>query len=193
MILSRTEMAGDNEIFDNMPDYRHSKPSPVPHNIYQVVSYDGERPIMVSCKVKGAAPLRAAYGEDAAGEQFFCPTITRMVQARAVSELERAGDTEAAAVAVAFVLDENEPYLTGRDYLSDFQLSYKDEAGAIHISTPGLFHDFDSWTSWILPEKFEGQAYCHLATPAYLSALATGQMEPGTQMTTADDAPVTPQ
>jgi hypothetical protein len=41
-----------------------------------------------------------------------------------------------------------------------------------------------------LPEKFEGQAYCHLATPAYISALAMGQMEVGTVMGTADDAVV---
>jgi hypothetical protein len=56
-----------------------------------------------------------------------------------------------------------------------------------------LFHDYDSWTTWILPEKFEGQAYCHIATVDYLKALAKGEIEPGTLMTTADDAPVTPQ
>jgi hypothetical protein len=43
-----------------------------------------------------------------------------------------------------------------------------------------------------LPEKFEGQTYCHLATVAYVKALATGEIEPGTKMTTADDAPVQP-
>jgi hypothetical protein len=45
----------------------------------------------------------------------------------------------------------------------------------------------------ILPERVEGQVYCHLATAEYLKALATGALEPGTLITTADDAPVTPQ
>ena len=33
---------------------------------YQVVTYDGQMPIMVSCKIKGAAHIRSAYGADAA-------------------------------------------------------------------------------------------------------------------------------
>ena len=149
-------------------------------------------PIMVSCKVKGSAHLRDAYGEDAAGEQLNCPTMTRMTQAQAVAELEQAGDLEAAARAAAFVIDDNEPYTTGQSYLSDFELSYVAEDGAIHLNSPGLFQDYDSWVTLILPEQVEGQVYCHIATPDYLKALATGAMEPGTLMTTADDAPVRP-
>lgn len=192
-ILANTEMESYNTLFKNMPDYRASKPSPRPLMTYQVAQYDGQRPIMVSCKVKGAAHIRAAVGEDAAGEQQYCPSITRMVRARAIVELEQAGLDSAAEAAASFVIDENEPFITGREYLSDFQLSYKGEDGAVHISSPGLFHNYDSWTTWILPEKFEGQTYCHLATVAYIKALAMGETEPGTLMTTADDAPTTPQ
>ena len=83
--------------------------------------------------------------------------------------------------------------MTGRDYLADFELSYVDDDGAIHLSSPGLFHDYDSWTTWILPEIVEGQAYCHIATASYIKSLAIGEMEPGTLITTADDAPVQPQ
>ncbi len=73
-----------------MPEYRHSKPSPDPLMTYQVVTYDGQMPIMVSCKIKGAAHIRSAYGEDAAGEQQYCPTVARMVKAQAIAELKRA-------------------------------------------------------------------------------------------------------
>jgi len=192
-IMASTDRAGDNTLFTDMPEYRHSKPSADPHNIYQVVTYDGQRPIMVSCKIKGAAHLRSAYGEDAAGKQLFCPEIARRVKAQAITELRQEGNMEAAEAAEAFVIDENEPFMTGRDYLSDFELSYRGDDGAIHFNTPGLFHDYDSWTTWILPENFEGQAYCHVATVTYLKLMATGEIEPGTIITTADDAPVTPQ
>ena len=192
-IMASTDRAGNIELFTNMPDYRSSKPSVDPHNIYQVVSYRGQTPVMVSCKIKGAAHLRNAYGDDAAGEQLFCPEITRRVKAQAVAELRAEGDAAAAAAAEAFVIDDNEPYMTGRDYLSDFELSFVGEDGAVHFNTPGLFHDYDSWTTWILPEMVEGQAYCHIASVDYMKLLAKGEMQPGTLMTTVDDAPVTPQ
>jgi hypothetical protein len=190
--MSNTEVESDNTLFTDMPEYRHSKPMVDPLQTFQVVSYAGTTPIMVSCKIKGAAHIRYAHGDDAAGEQLFCPDVTRVLQAQAIAGLKLAGLKDAAAKAEALVLDNNEPFMTGRDYLADFELSYVGDDGAVHIQSPGLFHDYDGWTTWILPEKFEGQAYCHLATPAYISALATGTMEPGTVMTTADDAPVSP-
>jgi hypothetical protein len=190
--MASTEVESDNTLFTDMPEYRHSKPMVDPLQTFQVVSYAGTTPIMVSCKIKGAAHIRYAHGDDAAGEQLFCPDVTRVLQAQAIAGLKLAGLKDAAAKAEALVLDNNEPFMTGRDYLADFELSYVGDDGAVHIQSPGLFHDYDGWTTWILPEKFEGQAYCHLATPAYISALATGTMEPGTVMTTADDAPVSP-
>ena len=191
-ILANTTVVSNNTVFEDMPEYRHSKPAPDPLMTYQVVTYDGQMPIMVSCKIKGAAHIRSAYGDDAAGEQQYCPTVTRMVKAQAIAELKLANLTEALAVAEAFVIDDNEPFMTGRDYLSNFELSYVGDDGAIHFNSPGLFHDYDSWTTWILPENFEGQTYCHLATVDYMTAVATGQIEPGTVMTTADDAPTQP-
>lgn len=191
-ILANTDRPGANTVFTNMPAYRRSKPKVNYHLIYQVVTYRGDMPIMVSCKVKGSAHLRAEYGHDAAGEQLFCPVITRMTQAQAVAELEQAGDAVAAARAAEFVIDDTEPYASGRAYLGEFPLSYEGEDGAIHISSPGLFQDYDSWITVIVPERFEGQVYCHIATPDYLKALATGSIEPGTLITTGDDAPVRP-
>ena len=192
-IMASTDIESDNTLFKDMPEYRHSKPSPDPLMTYQVVTYDGQRPIMVSCKIKGAAQLRAVYGEESAGEQLYCPDVAKMVQAEAVAELLLDDAKPAAEKALAFVIDDNEPYMTGRDYLADFELSYKAPDGKIHINSPGLFHDYDSWTTWILPEIVEGQSYCHLATVDYMKALASGEMEPGTVVTTADDAPVVPQ
>lgn len=189
---SNTELNSENTLFTDMAEYRASKPMVKPLQTFQIVQYSGQLPIMVSCKVKGAAHLRSAYGEDAAGEQKFCPDVARELQRLAVTELRQAGATQAAETAASFVVDDIEPYITGRSYLADFQLSHVDDEGVTHISAPGLFHNYDSWTRWIIPERFEGQVYCHLATPAYIKALATGAMAPGVVMTAVDEAPVTP-
>ena len=190
--LSQTEREGTNTVFSDMPAYRASKPMVDPLTNYQVVSYRGSLPVVVSCKVKGSAHLRAAYGEDAAGEQRFCPELTRVVLAQALAEL-RASDPAAADRAAAFVVDELEPYMTGSNYLGDFQPAYIGEDGAVHLSSPGLFQDYDSWIRYLFPERVVGQVYCHLPTADFIKALASGAVEPGLTLTTADDAQVTPE
>jgi hypothetical protein len=190
-IMASTALDGNITLFTDMPSYRHSKPSAEPFNIYQVVTYRGSEPIMVSCKMKTAAHLRAVYGPDAAGKQRTCPDVTRRVQAEAVADL-RPTDPAAAAKAAAFVIEDNEPYVTGSSYLQDFPLSFRAPDGSIHLNSPGLFQDYDSWITWFLPEKFQGQSYCHFPTVDYLKSLATGAIQPGTVVTTADDAPVNP-
>jgi hypothetical protein len=191
-ILADTDIEATNTVFDNMPDYRHSKPSPDPLMIYQVVTYDDKRAIAVSCKVKTADHLRAAYGEDAAGEQSYCPKITAAVKAQAVAELQRENPDDVVAAAQAIVIDQNEPYMTGQSYLSEFQLSYVGEDGQVHLNSPGLQTNWEDWLIWILPNRLRGQTYCHLPTVSYIKALATGAVQPGTLITTVDDAPTTP-
>jgi hypothetical protein len=192
-ILAGTSLRGENTLFTDMPEYRHSKPSADPHRIYQVVTWAGDRPIIVSCKTKTAAHLRAVYGPAAAGEQRGCPDVTRRIRDQVAAELAAAGDAAAAARAAEFVVDADEPYLAGRDYLADFRPSYRGDDGRVHLHSPGLFQDYDSWITRFLPWQVQGQSYCHLPTVDFVRALATGAIEPGaTTVTTADDAPVTP-
>jgi hypothetical protein len=192
-VLAATEVSSDNTVFTDMPSYRHSKPMINPLTTYQVVSYVGQLPVMVSCKLKSASHIRAEYGEQAVGQQQYCAAITRLNRQAAVIELRAAGEQAAADKALAIVIDDTEPGLTGRHYLASFALSHVSEDGQLHLPSPGLYHDYDSWMTWILPEMLEGQMYCHIPSAEYIQALATGTLQPGTLMTTADDAPVTPQ
>ncbi len=192
-ILASTEMTGEITVFNDMPEYRHSKPSPDPLMIYQVVTYDEKRPIVVSCKVKAADHLRSAYGEDAAGEQKTCSTITNMVMDQAIRELEAEYPEEAAERARGFIIDDNEPYMTGQSYLQDFELSYMDPEAKVHLQSPGLQTDWENMLIWILPNRIRGQTYCHIPTVPYIKALATGAVEAGTVVGTGDDAPTVPQ
>jgi hypothetical protein len=191
-ILASTSLTGTNTVFTDMPAYRKSKPSADPHRVFQVVTYSGAMPIVVSCKTKTAAHLRAVYGPEAAGTQYYCPELGRRVQRQAVAELEAAGQAGAAARAAAIVVDDNEPYMTGREYLADFELTYRAGDGAVHLNSFGLFQNYDSWITRFLPWQVRGQAYCHVATVDYVKALAAGDIQPGTVITTVDDAPVTP-
>lgn len=191
-ILASTTLEGTITVFTDMPEYRHSKPAANPHRIYQVVTYQGELPVVVSCKVKTAAHLRAVYGPEAAGTQRSCRDVTARARDRAVAQLRADGLAEAAERAAAMVLDDNEPFATGQAYLADFVPAYVDEAGATHLISPGLFQDYDSWITRFLPWQVRGQHYCHTPTADYITALATGRQQPGLVVTTADDAPVTP-
>jgi hypothetical protein len=191
-LLAGTTLTGTNTVFTDMPEYRHSKPSANPHRIYQVVTYREAMPVVVSCKLKTAAHLQAVYGPDAAGTQGICTELTRRARALAVTALEAAGQGEAAARAAAFVIDESESYLAGSSYLADFPLSTVANDGSVHLHTPSLFQNYDSWITRFLPWQVQGQQYCHTATADYIAALAVGQFEPGLVITSADDAPVVP-
>ncbi len=192
-VLASTEMTGDITVFDNMPDYRASKPAPDPLQIFQVVTYDEKRPIAVSCKVKAADHLRAVYGEEAAGEQKTCSAMTSLVLKQAIRELDEENPPEVAARARTFIVDNIEPSLAGRSYLQDFELSYLDPEGNVHLQSPGLQTNWKSLLLWVFPNRLRGQTYCHIPTVPYVKALATGALEPGTLITTADDAPTMPQ
>ena len=190
--LAATEMVGENTIFADMPSYRHSKPAIKPLKIFQVVTYDKQMPIVASCKMKTAAHLREVYGAQAAGRQLFCPDMALMMQKQAIDELTSEGQAEAAARLSAFIVDRDAPFVTGQAYLNDFRTIYRAADGTIHVSSPGLYQDTESWYTPLLPEFLKGQSYCHLATVDYLKAVATAAMAPGTTITTGDDAPTQP-
>lgn len=189
---ARTQLTGTNELFTDMVAYRKSKPFARPHTTFQVVTYAGRLPMVVSCKVKTVAHLRAEYGAAAVGEQRYCPDVTRRVRDEAVAELTAAGDAAAAARAAAYVIDATEPASTGQSYLADFTPAYRGDDGRVHLASPGLFQDYDAWYTIVLPERVVGQLYCHLPTVAYVKELATGRLQPGAVVTTGEGATVTP-
>ncbi|MEC9375910.1 MAG: hypothetical protein VYA80_06015 [Pseudomonadota bacterium] len=191
-ILSNTSIESINTIFDNMPDYRSSKPSVSPLNTYQVITYSGATPIVVSCKIKTSDHLQSEYGEDAAGKQRYCPEISKLTLQQAITELETE-NADAAVIAANFVVDDTEPYATGQSYLGDYQPIAEDDTGTIHITSPGLQSNWNNFPiSWILPDELLGQTYCHFPTVDFLKAVATGEIEPGLTVTTSEDAPTQP-
>jgi pimeloyl-ACP methyl ester carboxylesterase len=190
--MTGTLLTGANTVFTDMPAYRHSKPAIRPLRIYQIVTYEGITPVRVSCKMKTAAHLRDEYGTEAATRQQSCVAMARSLQADAVARLRAAGRLDAAKRAAELIIDETEAYATGGAYLASYALSQRDSAGRVHLAAPGLFQDYDSWYTPLLPEIVQGQSYCHVPTSEYFIALATDALQPGVIVTTEDDAPVSP-
>ena len=177
-ILAETTVPSELTVYPDMAAFRQSKPTPRPLTISQVVTLDKQsRPQMVSCKVKSADHIRAVYGEAAAGKQRYCREITVMVHAKVVAKL-KAEVPELAATVRGYVIEPDEPYTTGRMYLSPFPLAFADNDGNLHINTRSLQVDWDDWRFYIMPNVLRGQTYCHLITPEYLEALARDQAQP---------------
>ena len=55
--MSSTAVESSNTVFTDMPEYRHSKPIVDPLQTFQVISYAGQLPVMVSCTSLATASL----------------------------------------------------------------------------------------------------------------------------------------
>lgn len=177
--LDGTTLVSENIVYDTVQGYVESKTSIRPLTSHQYTTVRAGMPVAISCKIKGSKYLNVEYGQGSAAEQRFCPAATAVIVNTVANALDAAGNGEAAARARAFVLDNNEPVFAGPNYLAAFELSYTDEAGDIHLASPGLFHDYDHWSTAILPDDFIGPVYCHLPSHEYVTALATGAEQPG--------------
>ena len=177
--MASTARESDNTVFITAQEYIESKTTIDPLTTYQYVTRDADVPVAASCKVKGAAYIRAHYGEDQAGEQRLCPAVTAAVVGQVARELALQGNAAAAASAQAFVFDNNEPFFMGPKYLADYELSYVGADGAVHLASQGLIHDYAHWTGMILPDAFAGVNYCNIPSHEYVRALATGAEQPG--------------
>jgi hypothetical protein len=155
-ILAKTSVPSINEVFDDYAEFRHSKPSPDPLMTYQYVHHSGDMPRMVSCKVKAADHIRAVYGESAAGEQGLCREVTVLIHAQVVAELEAAGDP-AVALARTMVIEPDEPFEMGSQYLAEFPLSFQGSDDKLHINTQSLQVNWDDRKFWIMPYRLRGQ------------------------------------
>lgn len=148
--------------------YRASKPGIEPIVIHQYISTDATgRPKMVSCKVKTADHLVAAYGVSAAGRQGTCEQVTRSVieQAR-----RRAGPGTP-----AIIVEPEQRVWTGSSYLGPLQLVTKDSDGTIHVNTRYMRVDWEDWRWYIMPNRLRGHLYCHVIAPEYAERLLRGE------------------
>jgi hypothetical protein len=148
--------------------YRASKPGIEPVIIHQYVTADAAgRPKMISCKVKTADHLIAAYGPSAAGRQGSCEQVTRNIVDQAIA---RAGPG-----APRLVIEPEQQVWTGSDYLGPFELLTQDAEGVLHVNTRYMRIDWGDWRWYLFPNRLRGHLYCHVIAPEYIARLLAGE------------------
>ncbi|MDH4023050.1 MAG: hypothetical protein OEW88_03920 [Gammaproteobacteria bacterium] len=153
-----------------------------PLSIQQYVWYENDdttRPVMVSCKMKSADHLNAAFGKGTSGGDGQCQDMNRLTWERVRARL---GATAAGSLAfdgAEVVRNTENPGMTGPDWLKPYEMTWRDERGVLHLRSKGFRVDWTDPQFAAMPGRFRGVQYCHLITPEYLTRLVTGQAEAG--------------
>ena len=135
----------------------------------------------ISCKLKSADHLQLTYGDDAAGPDGLCQDMNRAVFEEIAP---RSPDIAPAYAEVVFepkeaVWNDDEPAMTGPDWLAPYEATWVDAQGRLHIRAKGFQVDFTDPEFEKVPPRFRGIHYCHFLSPGYLAALMLGAAEPG--------------
>jgi hypothetical protein len=133
----------------------------------------------ISCKLKNADHLNLEFGEGTAGPDGLCQDMNR-----AVFELVAPRDSKPAFEKVIFepkeaAINEEDPGMTGPDWLKPYEATWVDDNGALHVRSKGFQVDFADPQFAKAPARFRGIHYCHFVAPAYLAALLRGKAEAG--------------
>lgn len=133
----------------------------------------------ISCKLKNADHLELVYGKGSAGPEGSCQDMNR-----AVYQLVSRQVAAPAYSGVVFdpgetVVNEQEPGMTGPDWLAPFTLTSVDPDGALRIFSKGFVVKFSDPRFASMPERFRGVHYCHFIAPSHLRDLLEGKARPG--------------
>jgi hypothetical protein len=148
--------------------------------IHQYNWHDAEgRLVGISCKLKNVDHLVATFGPGSAGPEGTCQDMNR-----AVYDLVRADIAQPRFPRVVFdpretIFNDNQPGMTGPDWLAPFTLTSVDGDGALCIHTKAFIVNFLDPKYAQLPVRFRGVHYGHFIAPSHLRDLLTGAAEPG--------------
>jgi hypothetical protein len=177
-IITRTELPMELVVHDNFEAFVKSK-AIIEGPTIQQYNWKAENGMVlgISCKLKSSDHLNLVFGGGNAGPDGLCQYMNQ-----AVFRLLTRQVTSPAFTRVVFDpsetlgRDEEEPGMTGPEWLAPFTMTYIEEGG-LHIATKGFVVDFLDPQYADAPERFRGVHYCHLVAPEYLLALMSGEAE----------------
>jgi len=140
---------------------------------------DGGLAAGVSCKLKSADHLNLSFGPDTAGPDGACQDMNRAVYARIVADVDRPVFDTVLFDRLETVSNEDEPGMTGPDWLAPYTATWVDDGGRLHIRAKGFRVDFSDPRFARAPARFRGVHYCHFIAPAHLARLLRGTAKPG--------------
>lgn len=181
-IVSRTDKGGEFVVHPDLDSFVKSKTSidPLTLHVYAwPAPDDAARAVAISCKMKSADHLNAAFGPDTAGPDGLCQDMNRETLRQVRAAVPAVADRQVLLDPKENVFNESQPATTGQDWLAPFLLTTEDASGALTIHSKGFRVD------WLDPRfarfdaRVRGVHYCHLITPAYLRDLLAGRAAAG--------------
>lgn len=158
---------------------------------YEWRAPDG-RLLGISCKLKNADHLVAAFGAGVAGPDGACQDMNRAVYANVAREVREAAFARVVFDPNEIVVNEKEPGMTGPDWLAPFVLTSVDADGTLRIHTKGFVVNFTDPQFAQMPVRFRGVHYCHFIAPGHLRDLLEGRAAPGVTIGRKVDATAPP-
>ena len=181
-VIVRTAVTPTLIVHSDFDAFVKSKALIDPLTIQEYVWYendDATRPVMVSCKMKSADHLNEAIGKGTSAGDGKCQDMNRLTWERVRESL---GDKTAETVvfdSAEVVENKENPGMTGPDWLKPYAMTWRDDAGVLHVRSKGFRVDWTDPRFAAMPGRFRGVQYCHLIAPEYLTRLVTGQAEAG--------------
>lgn len=179
-VVTRTEQPVELIVQDSFDAFVSSKAVIEGPTIQQYNWYDDGRQILgVSCKIKSADHLNLTFGDGTAGPDGLCQDMNRAVYGLVAARVDEAVFDEVVFDPLETVVNEDQPGMTGPDWLKPYTMTYVDDANALHIRAKGFQVDFTDQRFQRAPARFRGIHYCHFIAPAHLEALLRGEARPG--------------
>ncbi len=184
-IVGNTARTGEFVVHPDFDGFVQSKTSIDPLTLHVYVWPAPDEPgraVAISCKMKSADHLNAAFGPGTAGPDGLCQDMNRETLRQVRAALPESAGRQVALDPNENAFNEKQPAATGRDWLAPFLLTTEDDAGTLTIHSKGFRVD------WLDPRfarfdaRVRGVHYCHLIAPAYLRDLLTGRAAAGVKI-----------
>ncbi|MBT8442129.1 MAG: alpha/beta hydrolase [Gammaproteobacteria bacterium] len=179
-VVSRTDVVGKVTMHADFYDFVKSKTSIDPLSLHGFVWADSNgNAVAISCKLKSADHLNAAFGDGAAGPDGLCQDMNRASLRQVQRTVPDLADRQVIFDEQENVFSDEDPPSTGRIWLEPFELTYADAAGDLHVRSKGFRVDWTDPRFAMLDARVRGVHYCHLIAPAHLRAVLAGDADPG--------------
>lgn len=136
-------------------------------------------PVMISCKLKSADHLNEAFGAGTSAGNGRCQDMNRLTYSRVQASLGTAATPPVVFDPEEFVKNEENPGMTGPDWLRPYEMTWRDSGGVLHVRSKGFRVDWLDPSLAEMPARFRGVQYCHFIAPDYLERLLRGEAESG--------------
>ncbi|MBM4220412.1 MAG: hypothetical protein FJ170_00515 [Gammaproteobacteria bacterium] len=194
-LISRTDKTGEFVVHPDFKGFVESKTSIDPLTLHVhawAAPDDPGRIVAISCKMKSADHLNAAFGPGTAGPDGLCQDMNRETLRQVRAALPGAAGRQVVLDPGENVFNEQQPARTGADWLAPFLLTTEDAAGTLTIHSKGFRVDWLDPRFARMDARVRGVHYCHLVAPAYLRDLLAGRAKAGVTIGGVYTPPVPP-